>query len=370
MILLVRDLVGKEKKVRLALFVHDLFLEVGHSNALIETVRNLPTGCVDEVKVIAFTSDNLETLFGNLDCRLTFVKVPFPNLYPHLFKIIFFHLWTLLYSWILLERRYIRIGVGIASLAVDVVNVQFVHNHWSEFYFKMNKLKGVSFIYKKIFFYYLNIVESFLYSLPNLKFSILSRFTTEFCQHNFSIEKSRSETIYSGINLEKFSIDERDRSDLMEDLSAKYPVLVNIDLNQEIFLFVGAFERKGLAIILEKLERKDKAQIIIIGTSESKKDFLFSSKVDCFHITFTDELPLFYSLADAFVFASLYEPFGLVILEAAAMGLELYISRENVGAVELLEGVEGINVFNNWDVDFLCIEVKKQASVLVLHRNP
>ena len=41
---------------------------------------------------------------------------------------------------------------------------------------------------------------------------------------------------------------------------------------------------------------------------------------------------------------TLYEPFGLVLIEAAAMGMNIVTTRNCVGASELLENLEGIEI--------------------------
>ena len=57
---------------------------------------------------------------------------------------------------------------------------------------------------------------------------------------------------------------------------------------------------------------------------------------------FTNEIEKYFSSADIFVFPTLYEPFGLVILEAMASGLPVVTSKL-AGAAELIEnGKDGL----------------------------
>jgi glycosyltransferase involved in cell wall biosynthesis len=331
---------------KIALFVHDLFLEIGHSNALIETIRNLPPSQVDEIVVVAYSSDNLNKLFSDLDCPVRWVKVPFPYITPVLLKVIFFHLWSWFYTLFFLQEYY-KIGVGIAAIGMDLVNIQFIHRQWNALYFSMLKPKGVKYLYKRALFSYYAIVENIVFRSDKTKFLSLSQFINDYCQKEFRVDSRQIKTIYSGINLETFSPSKLQRSELFSGLLREYPTLKGLDIDRPIYLFVGAFERKGLAQILKKLEFVDRAQLIVIGKPEAYGDFSLDAPFDIFYIEFTKQLPLFYSLADAFVFASVYEPFGLVIIEAAAMGCELFVTRESVGAVELLEGLEGIHVYEN-----------------------
>ena len=53
-------------------------------------------------------------------------------------------------------------------------------------------------------------------------------------------------------------------------------------------------------------------------------------------------------MADAFVFPTEYEPYGLVIVEAAVMGLTVLVTQEEVGASEVLENLSGIHLFSRY----------------------
>ena len=71
--------------MKLALLIHDFHLEVGHSRAMIEHVRNLPQNEIEMIKVVSYTSSNLDEIFPELTGRCELVLVPFPKLYPTLF---------------------------------------------------------------------------------------------------------------------------------------------------------------------------------------------------------------------------------------------------------------------------------------------
>lgn len=332
---------------KIVIYVHDLFLEIGHSNAIIETVNNLDVE-IKELVVVAYSSDNLDKLFPGIKCSKIFIKVPFKNLYPLLFKMLFFYLYGFTVSFFKFDKSYTKIGIGISYLWADIVNVQFVHKHWEEFYFNFLNKNSFKYFYKKVLFFFFNIFENYVFRHPKKKFSSLSKFTTNYLLKNFPIANDKIVTTYSGINLDKFNIDQRPKSELKAELLRDYPGLESLDLNSPIYLFVGAYERKGLLKILETLSQKvEESQLIIVGKPESQSRILYPNNLKTFRIEFTKKLPLFYSLADSFVFASIYEPFGLVIIEAAAMGLELFVTQDNVGACELLENKNGIHLYKD-----------------------
>lgn len=331
---------------KIIIYVHDLFIEIGHSNAVIETINNLDMK-ISELVVVAYSCDDLDKLFPKIKCPKSIVKVPFPKLYPLLFKMLFYYCYAYLVSFIKFDKSYTKIGVGISYLWADIVNVQFVHRHWGEFYFNYLDKKSFKYFYKKILFFFFNIFENYVFSHAKKKFSSLSKFTTEYLLKHYPISNEQIVTTYSGINLDKFSIDQRPKSALKAELEKEFIVLKELDLNSPIYLFVGAYERKGLLKILETLSEKDNSQLIIVGKPESQSEISYPKNIKIFRIEFTKKLPVFYSLADSFVFASIYEPFGLVIIEAAAMGLELFLTKDNVGACELLENKNGIHLYND-----------------------
>lgn len=341
---------------KIIIYVHDLFIEIGHSNAIIETINNLDLK-ISELVVVAYSCDDLDKLFPNIKCPKSIVKVPFPKLYPLLFKMLFYYAYAYIVSFFKFDKSYTKIGIGISYLWADIVNVQFVHRHWGEFYFNYLKKNSFKYFYKKILFFFFNIFESYVFCHPKKKFSSLSKFTTKYLLRHYPISKEQIVTTYSGINLEKFSIDQRPKSDLKAELEKDYTVLRDLDLNSPIYLFVGAYERKGLLKILETLSKKDNSQLIIVGKPESQSEISYPKNIKIFRIEFTKKLPVFYSLADSFVFASIYEPFGLVIIEAAAMGLELFLTKDNVGACELLENINGIHLYSNHS-DFKIEDIK------------
>jgi glycosyltransferase involved in cell wall biosynthesis len=353
--------------MKIALYVHDLFLEIGHSNALVETIRNLPKDHVEEVVVVSYSTGDLNEYFGNLNCTTKFVKVPFMNIRPVLLKVLFYIVYAHLYSTIFLRSNYKKVGVGVAYPWVDIINIQFVHRQWEKYYFKMFRGAILKKLYKKALFILFNFLEDLAFTNQKL-YSSLSKFTTNYLKEEFHINDSRLITNYSGINLKKFCPLELSKKDILMELESEYPQLSGIDLEKPIYIFVGAYERKGLDLLIKKMKDLKTPQFIVIGKHEEGSGFTFPADLNVFKVEFTKKLQHFYSLADSFVFASIYEPFGLVIIEAAAMGLELFVTEENVGAVELLHDLDGIHIYKN-EADFSVDEVQVSNYQLKLERR-
>jgi alpha-maltose-1-phosphate synthase len=111
-------------------------------------------------------------------------------------------------------------------------------------------------------------------------------------------------------------------------------------------LFVGRVSpRKGVHYLLQawqELRLKD-AELMLVGTSLFPAGWLEQYKDICRHIPSVPHLLLnqYYSSASVFVFPSLIEGFGLVILEAMACGIPV-ITTPNTGGPDILtDGVEG-----------------------------
>ncbi len=108
------------------------------------------------------------------------------------------------------------------------------------------------------------------------------------------------------------------------------------------------FERKGLAYIIDAvrlIHRKDLFVIITgqddpnkflpeIRNKELEKYFIFKGKVD--------NMAPYYAVADMLVLPTNYEPYGLVITEAMAVGLPVIVSGLAGASDFIKDGVNGI----------------------------
>jgi glycosyltransferase involved in cell wall biosynthesis len=124
-------------------------------------------------------------------------------------------------------------------------------------------------------------------------------------------------------------------------------------LPEKIILFVGTIEpRKNLARLVEAYSHlRDRSVKLVIGGArgwlyeevfarveelELTGDVLFPGYIP------PDELPLWYNVAELFVYPSLYEGFGLPPLEAMACGTPVITS--NVSSLPEVVGEAGLTV--------------------------
>jgi len=283
--------------------------------------------------------------------------VPFGGIRPVLLKSLFFQLWVLAYNFLFQSRGHYKIGIGISSLDVDAVSIQFIHHQWTQRGLKLEESYGLRSVYKKILFSYFEVCERFLLSKKSIKFFSPAKFLTDYLKSKNT--ELNAITIYSGVNLSRFELSTVSKEFLLKELLPNYPVLKDLDTKEPIYLFVGAYERKGLFEALEILKRgSSNGQLIVIGSPSMGKSVKWPRDLKIFPISFTKEVTKFYSLCDVFLFPTVYEPFGLVLFEAMAMGLTIVTRKEEVGASELLDGLPEVFFCDQSDFVFPKVEVK------------
>ncbi len=335
--------------MNLTFYIHDWFLEVGHSNATIETIRNFPINQYDQIHIIGYDLDSKDKLFPNIKNKITYHKVPFGNLKPFFLKAIFFQIYVFLHSLFKKDLGY-KISIGTASLNCDLSIIQFVQKQWESIFFTYRKYSLFVYIYKRVLFFYFYICELILFKIKKVKIVTVSKYLQDYFEREYSYKKGDIITAYSAINLGRFNYEKGSRNEIIKKMITKHPDLKKIDFEKPVFLFVGAYERKGLKYVIDELEKlKEEYQFIIIGKPEQQTYIKIPSGKKIVCIEFTRDVDCFYSIADIFIFPTLYEPFGLVILEAAMMGMQLIVTQKYVGASEILENIEDITLYKDID---------------------
>lgn len=186
--------------------------------------------------------------------------------------------------------------------------------------------------------------ERAMYASPQFQAAIcISKMVKADIIRHFDTDPAKLHVIYSGVDSEKFS--PAGRAQWREPTRAR----LRIPANAPAALFVGSgFERKGLASFLRALAVPSAKKIfgIVVGKDKALAHYrgLAGQLGLADRIVFTggvSDTRAYYAAADVFVLPTLYEPFGLVCLEAMAAGLPV-VTSTSCGAAELIsEGVEG-----------------------------
>lgn len=189
---------------------------------------------------------------------------------------------------------------------------------------------------------YVLAAERAMFTSPRFKAAIcISVMVKNDILRHFNIDPARLHVIYSGVDTIKFS--PALRTEFRDAARSK----LAIPRDAPVVLFVGSgFERKGLATFLRALAASNKHYGIVVGKDKNNARFLaMTQKLGLQNrVSFTggvsDTRP-YYAASDVFVLPTLYEPFGLVCLEAMACGVPV-ITSTSAGAAELIQaGVNG-----------------------------
>jgi glycosyltransferase involved in cell wall biosynthesis len=340
---------------KLAIYVHEFQKEVGHSRALIEILKNYKDlNEYEIIHVVAYDLGDMNELLDNYKGLFKFYRVPKICSRTFLSKAIFYQLYAFFLSLLLKHRTFCKISMGTAILHADVTYVQFIQEQAAYFYFQNYQWKWtptivVRYLYKKVLFYYFIICERILFNKKKIKIICCGQFMQDYLFSKYKLDSMQVTTIYSSVNFEEFTESIREKEDLFAEMMVSYPALKGINIKEEIFLFVGAFERKGLKFSIAALQKSSIKikQLIVVGMPESGSGLPAHDGIRIFWIKHTKEISKFYELAGVFLFPTVYEPFGLVIIEAFRMGLKIYVTKKNVGACELIRPDEYINFIDD-----------------------
>jgi UDP-glucose:(heptosyl)LPS alpha-1,3-glucosyltransferase len=147
----------------------------------------------------------------------------------------------------------------------------------------------------------------------------------------------------NGIDVERFH--PANRLLFREETRAR----LGVSPEESVVLFVGnSWGRKGLRTVIEAIHDEDLANVRLVVVGEgSQAAFLEGLPPQVVaRVIFAGrnqlEVERFYAAADVFILPTLYEPFGLVILEALASGVPTIVSA-SAGASEWLnDGVDAL----------------------------
>jgi UDP-glucose:(heptosyl)LPS alpha-1,3-glucosyltransferase len=164
---------------------------------------------------------------------------------------------------------------------------------------------------------------------------------------NYGVDGRLIDVIYNGVDTEKFTPENRalHRTDVRREHA--------IGTEEFVVLFVGSdFERKGVRYLLAAAAKVLKPLVIlVVGRGRGEK---YARLAGSQRVIFTGprrDVHRYYAAADAFVFPTLYEPFGNVALEALASGLPVITTAQS-GASEIIQnGVNGFVVAAPEDLD-------------------
>lgn len=143
---------------------------------------------------------------------------------------------------------------------------------------------------------------------------------------------TRTSVVYHGVDTERFTPQSRElyRTDVRQRLGLTH--------NDFVFFFAGDL-RKGAMVVIRALRHAPAAKLLLVSRTPPSRYQQYAEALGVNHRVIlcppTDSIEQYYAAADAFVFPTPYDAFGMVITEAMAAGLPVITSRE-AGAAELI----------------------------------
>lgn len=304
-----------------------------------------------------FVKENEVHVFTNnwdpLDPRVHIHKIPTISNNFYLYEASFNFISTI----VLKTKKFdIALAQPTRYFSPDVGYMQFVYKEWAEYKKKNNipLLLGDTLLpmIEKI-----NVkrAKKIITMSENLKEQVIK---------HYKVPEEKIRVIYSGVNLNEFNPENKKKYNY--EIRRK----LGIDNNDIVLLFVGnPFKRKGLEYAIEALTKIRKNTKLLVFGKNVGNDIANYQKIAkklgvrgrFVYGGFTDKISEYFAAGDIFLFPTLYEPFGLVVLEAMASGLPVVVSQE-AGAAELVEnGKHGLLLNNPKDSD----EIAEKVNYLI-----
>lgn len=180
--------------------------------------------------------------------------------------------------------------------------------------------------------------------------------------HDYGRRPEEILVIPNGVDLDRF------HPRLVPQWRGPVRARLGIREDQVILLFVGNhFRHKGARYALETLQRLPEQVVLVVVGADSPENLpdphgLLAGLVRSRRLIFAGverEVWRYYAAADVLLFPSLYESFGLVALEAMAIGLPVITTRTvALGDEVIRDGENGFVVDSPWDVDGLAARVR------------
>lgn len=310
----------------IAFAIHDLHQRGGQDRSTLEIIENFPEGAALDVHSFTF-----EGTRHRGETRIRTVRPNFRK--PALLKIFLYHVITAarFLSLKLRREQTLICATGACSLISDIIHVQFVHAAWER------KRSGARSFYHRFVARY-NLLTERITFRKNKGYIAISEQVKRELEAEYGLK--RVSVVRHGVDGEKFHPLAPGES------KAKAREALGIEAREEtLLLYVGTYERKGLATVINafsKLKGRGikNLRLLAVGQGDQEK---FRRQAEALGVG--DKVQLlsprgnieeYFRAADVFVFPTAYEPFGLVILEAMASGLACVVSRA-AGAAELIE---------------------------------
>lgn len=334
--------------MKIALVCSEVIRESGHGRYMQELARRLASQ--HEVHVYSHLYQSVPGAIHH--------PVPAP-LGVNLIRIFAFYLAS---TWKLGTTRYDVVhSIGGCTWRHDVVTAQFCQRAWGAEMQKQAPLApGAGLgarlrrLYHELYWRAADLLEAPAFRTGSGRRLIaVSKGVREELRHFYGADPGQVAVIYNGVEPAEFA----------PEALAAHRDRIRAELGfapqEQVLLFVGDFYRKGLMTVLSAMAKlaTPHVRLLVVGRGEVEA---FQARAGELGITapiafvgFQPDVVPYFAAADAFVFPTRYEPFGMVITEAMAAGLPV-VTTASAGASEVITpGVDGLVLEDPDDADAL-----------------
>ena len=191
----------------------------------------------------------------------------------------------------------------------------------------------------------------------------ISQNVKEDLTREFGIPDERIVVIPNGVDTERFHP--------LNRVVYRHQVRRDLGLEDEdiVALFVGnSWQRKGLQLAIDALRSipNPKLKLLVVGAGDpllycSPKELSDPDRRVVFLSRMEPQIERYYAAADLLLFPTLYEPFGLVVLEALASGLPVVVSATAGVAEHITDRETGLLLSNPGDAS----EIRAKLELLL-----
>jgi UDP-glucose:(heptosyl)LPS alpha-1,3-glucosyltransferase len=164
----------------------------------------------------------------------------------------------------------------------------------------------------------------------------------------------RVRVIHHGVDVETFH--PRNRLRWRADVRAA----LGLGDSEFVALYVGDWQKAG-APLLASLAHTPHVRLVVVTRTATKEILQAAASLGVADRLMlappTSHIERWYAAADAFVFPSFYDTFGMVVAEAMAAGLPVIVSRAAGAAEWVVPGVNGLLLDEAWDGAALSREI-------------
>jgi len=217
------------------------------------------------------------------------------------------------------EKPNILLSNGFPAVFLVPLSVLFLKAKPKIFYVHHSQKQKENFLTRKIYLWFLRRYE---------KIIAVSSATADSLESVFPEIKEKILTIPNGIDTKRFEIKES-KEELRKKLNLPDGIL-GICVGR-----LAPFKNQKFLIKLAKEIKRDDFYILIVGDGDEyenlKKEIekeKLEDRVRLLGFIPSDEIPYYLKASDIFLYPSLKEGFGIVVLEAMAVGLPVVIFRE------------------------------------------